>query len=158
MNEIHQVRLGYFVAEVSPILTKLRQERVLYTPLHSKVIKLNEYCTKSLKHRVQNVDFGYPRVHFTEGTFVRIRDVPSSRSNFVKLVDAGCARNFVNVLFQPFFKSTLDSLAFSIFNSTYLENLSNTLTDVFRSDGTQCHIYNSPFLNPLHNYVIYLFL
>ena len=89
---------------------------------------------------------------------MRIRAVPSSRSNFVKLVDAGCARNFVNVHFQPFFKSTFDSLAFSIFNSIYLESLSNTLTDVFRSDGTQCHIYNPPFLNLLHNYVIYLFL
>ena len=89
---------------------------------------------------------------------MRIRAVPSSRSNFVKLVDAGCARNFVNVLFQPFLKSTFDSLAFSIFNSIYSDSLSNTLTDVFRSDGTQCHIYNPPFLNLLHNYVIYLFL
>jgi len=70
------MRLGYFVAEVSRILINLRQERALYTPLHSQVFKLNEYCTKSLKHRVQNVDLGYQRVHFTEGTFVRIRAVP----------------------------------------------------------------------------------
>ena len=84
--------------------------------------------------------------------------LPEARNAFVKLVDAGCGRNFVNVLFQPFFKSTFDSLAFSIFNSIYLESLSNTLTDVFRSDGTQCHIYNPPFLNLLHNYVIHLFL